>query len=133
MRQNKTDGYFLEHCAVTRSSFITATLVTTTVLPVLFVCFLHTQVFNLSLSLSILKIPLSHVPVLLCNTITPFEYYSQDSQQRLLPHLMNLCRKIKTFFKTNKKNLLKINKKKTWLFHPCWNSWTGAPKFSQEK
>lgn len=20
----------------------------------------------------------------------------------------------------------------TWLFHPCWKSWTGAPNFSQE-
>lgn len=69
-----------------------------------------------SVSLSVLTIELSQI------LVSPFEFYSKSPSLISLPHVISYCRttgSLVFFFLC------------TWLFHPCWNSWTGAPSFSQ--
>lgn len=86
---SEKDGYFLEHSAVTRFSFIKALLVAATVIPVLCLSFTKYSV---------------HLTVSTYNTIepnasvTPFEYYPMSPTLISLPHLISQCRKTENPF-----------------------------------
>lgn len=108
---------YVEHSAVTRSSFIIALLVAP-VLPVLL--FVIYKVFRLSHSQ---YLQYNWAKCFCCTTwvlprVTDFDI-TATSDQSLQEH-----RKSSLF--------LLIFFILTWLFHPCWKSWTGAPNFSQE-
>lgn len=110
------DGFFREHSASHQIQFYLSIACSCHGASCTLVC--HLQ--------SIHAIPLSVITIQLSQMLLSHHMSIITESPTLvsLPYPISQCRKTENlffpffFF--------------TWLFHPCWKSWTGAPNFSQE-